>query len=177
MTAKLRGLYGILTSKHTVFSLWQVYLFHHFYLLLEIKIHILQRIGNLPVRSFCSTLPAKSLETKYDFMAESGILKRINRSSVDQLVKYEFIVLNISCTLYINATAFRMSFNFHEAEELKKYRKENGPFRKIADLLNVPGMTEEKIEEVGTHITTTMQNDANAVGVITPYFPDTKVVL
>jgi len=70
-----------------------------------------------------------------------------------------------------------VSFNFKEAEELKKFRKENGPFRKIEDLHKVPNLSEEKIDEVCLQITQSIKdNIAQVSNVITPHFHTFKEV-
>ncbi|XP_065338819.1 uncharacterized protein LOC135938810 [Cloeon dipterum] len=68
-----------------------------------------------------------------------------------------------------------MSFDFFEAEEMKKYRKENGPFRKLSDLLKVPAISEEKIETFCSLVAEKIREKNNSFrGVISPYFPDLK---
>lgn len=71
----------------------------------------------------------------------------------------------------------RLNFNFTEAEELKRFRKENGPFRKLEDLLNVPQLCEEKVEEVCSKLQrTVLESQANINKIISPKFPDLNEV-
>ncbi|XP_059475279.1 transcription elongation factor, mitochondrial-like [Neocloeon triangulifer] len=98
------------------------------------------------------------IERKFNFVEENGILKRINRSTVEQLVN--------------------LSFDFYEAEELKKYRKENGPFRKIKDLLNIPLMTEEKVDSI-CNLIAEENEEKNAkyiANILTPNFPSENTI-